>query len=63
MWDLGGQKKLREYWSNYFEKTHALIYVVDAADEDRVKEAGEERDILLNEKELKGVPVLVFANK
>ena len=63
VWDLGGQKILRKYWSNYFQNCNALIYVIDAADEDRLKEAGIELDILLKEAQLKGVPVLVFANK
>ncbi len=63
VWDLGGQKKLREYWSNYYENSHALIYVIDAADEDRVKEAGDELNHLLNDESLSGIPVLVFANK
>lgn len=34
LWDLGGQKALREYWSNYFSNTSAIIYVVDSADVD-----------------------------
>ena len=36
---------------------------MDSADIDRIKEAGQELDILLNEKSLAGVPILVFANK
>ena len=63
VWDLGGQKELRKYWSNYYDKTHALIYVVDSADEDRVEEAGKELKSLLAEKHLSKVPLLVFANK
>lgn len=63
VWDLGGQKELRKYWSNYYEKTHALIYVIDSADEDRVEEAGRELRSLLSENHLEGVPLLVFANK
>ncbi len=63
VWDLGGQKVLREYWSNYFDKTDALIYVIDSADEKRLKEAGDELDKLLGEAALANVPVLVFANK
>lgn len=63
VWDLGGQKELRKYWSNYYEKTHAIIYVIDSADEDRVEEAGKEMQSLLSEKNLEGVPLLVFANK
>ncbi|KAF3273590.1 hypothetical protein TWF970_008955 [Orbilia oligospora] len=26
IWDVGGQKTLRSYWRNYFEKTDALIW-------------------------------------
>lgn len=50
MWDIGGQKVLREYWSNYFNNTDALIYVIDSADTNRVKEAGQELEKLLVEK-------------
>ena len=63
IWDLGGQKVLREYWSNYFENTSVLIYVIDAADDERLNESGEELYNLLKENELKNVPVLIFANK
>ena len=63
VWDLGGQKVLREYWSNYFDHTDALIYVVDAADEARLNEAGAELQKLLSEKALDKVPILVYANK
>lgn len=63
VWDLGGQKALREYWSNYFDKTDALIFVVDAADEKRLSESGSELFNLVNEPQLKNVPILVFANK
>lgn len=34
--DVGGQKTLRTYWKNYFEKTDTLIWVVDATDRERV---------------------------
>ncbi|KRX10030.1 P-loop containing nucleoside triphosphate hydrolase [Pseudocohnilembus persalinus] len=63
VWDVGGQKALREYWSNYYENTDALVYVIDSADTKRMKEAGQELESLLQEKELNGVPVLIYANK
>ena len=63
MWDIGGQKALRDYWPNYFSSTDALVYVIDSADTKRVKEAGEELEKLLQEKDLAAVPVLIFANK
>lgn len=40
-----------------------MVYVIDSADTKRVKEAGEELEKLLVEKELSGVPLLIFANK
>ena len=42
MWDIGGQKALREYWVNYIPNTDALIYVIDSADIKRVQETGKE---------------------
>eukprot|EP01137_Pigoraptor_chileana_P032437 Opistho-2@21796 len=63
VWDIGGQKVLRPYWRHYFERTDALIYVVDSGDKKRFEESGQELGVLLDEEKLKGVPVLVFANK
>ncbi|KAL9018394.1 MAG: hypothetical protein Q9185_004301 [Variospora sp. 1 TL-2023] len=47
--DVGGQKTLRTYWRNYFEKTDALIWVVDAADRLRVHDCRKELAGLLLE--------------
>ena len=63
MWDIGGQRSIREYWANYYENTDALIYVVDSADEARVQEVKDNLEALLRDEQLSGVPVLVFANK
>ncbi|KAL9059824.1 MAG: hypothetical protein Q9206_001285 [Seirophora lacunosa] len=61
--DVGGQKTLRTYWRNYFEKTDALIWVVDAADRFRVHDCRKELAGLLLEERLVGASLLVFANK
>lgn len=53
----------REYWSNYFEHTSALIFVIDSADEERLLESGSELINLLKNQELAGIPLLIFANK
>lgn len=63
VWDIGGQRAIREYWRNYYEHTDALIYVVDSADEARLAEVKDNLQELLNEELLSGVPLLVFANK
>ncbi|XP_036592157.1 ADP-ribosylation factor-like protein 3 isoform X2 [Trichosurus vulpecula] len=63
VWDIGGQRKIRPYWRNYFENTDVLIYVIDSADRKRFEETGQELAELLDEEKLSGVPVLIFANK
>ena len=63
VWDIGGQREIRPYWRNYYEQTDALVYVVDSADEMRVEEVKANLQELLQEEQLKGVPLLVFANK
>lgn len=47
--DVGGQKTLRSYWRNYFEKTDALIWVVDATDRLRMEDCSQELAGLLLE--------------
>lgn len=63
VWDIGGQRKIRPYWRNYFENTDVLIYVVDAADRKRLEETSVELFELLEDEKLIGVPLLVYANK
>ncbi|KAK7864108.1 hypothetical protein R5R35_002749 [Gryllus longicercus] len=63
VWDIGGQRKIRPYWRNYFENTDVLIYVIDSADRKRLEETGHELEELLMEEKLANVPLLVYANK
>ena len=63
VWDIGGQRKIRPYWKNYFENTDILIYVIDSSDKKRFEETSVELNELLMDEKLKGVPLLVFANK
>ncbi|KAK3037880.1 hypothetical protein RJ639_032110, partial [Escallonia herrerae] len=51
------------YWRCYFPNTQAVIYVVDSSDTDRLIIAKEEFHAILEEEELKGAVVLIFANK
>ncbi|KAH7980028.1 hypothetical protein HPB49_012619 [Dermacentor silvarum] len=63
VWDIGGQRKIRPYWQNYFENTDVLLYVIDSSDRARFEETGVELAELLSEDKLLGVPLLVLANK
>ncbi|KAI8097686.1 ADP-ribosylation factor [Halteromyces radiatus] len=63
VWDVGGQDKIRPLWRHYFQNTEGIIFVVDSNDRDRVSEARDELQRMLNEDELRDSLLLVFANK
>lgn len=61
--DVGGQDKIRPLWRHYFTGTQALIFVVDSSDRDRIDEARLELHRIVNDREMREVMILVFANK
>jgi len=63
VWDLGGQESLRSSWSAYFSSTSAVIFVVDSSDSASSLLAKMELFNLLLHPDLRGIPVLVLANK
>eukprot|EP00878_Enallax_costatus_P028441 GHUV01030722.1.p1 GENE.GHUV01030722.1~~GHUV01030722.1.p1 ORF type:complete len:177 (+),score=32.71 GHUV01030722.1:430-960(+) len=63
IWDVGGQKTLRPYWRNYYEKTDGLIWVIDSADLARLEDTKTELHNLLHEERLFGATLLILANK
>ncbi|WJX54723.1 hypothetical protein P8452_40571 [Trifolium repens] len=50
VWDIGGQGlyKLRPLWKHYFNNTDGLIYVVDSLDRERIGEAKQEFQAIIN---------------
>eukprot|EP01025_Chloroclados_australasicus_P064247 TRINITY_DN8558_c0_g1_i1.p3 TRINITY_DN8558_c0_g1~~TRINITY_DN8558_c0_g1_i1.p3 ORF type:complete len:215 (-),score=31.07 TRINITY_DN8558_c0_g1_i1:486-1091(-) len=63
LWDLGGQKGLRSIWDKYYDEAHAIVYVVDANDEERIAESKHALERVLGQKETYAAPLLVFCNK
>merc|ERR1711946_88595 len=63
VWDVGGQDKIRPLWRHYFQNTQGLIFVVDSNDRERITEAQEELQKMLQEDELREAVLLIFANK
>lgn len=64
MWDVGGQKILRNLWRHYYNGTNAVIFVVDSSDLERIDhEAKEELNHLMNADELQDAVYLIYANK
>ncbi|KAM3863474.1 ADP-ribosylation factor-like protein 4D [Diretmus argenteus] len=63
VWDVGGQEKLRPLWKSYTRRTDGLVFVVDAAETERMEESKVELHRITRSAENQGVPVLVLANK
>ncbi|CAK9254227.1 unnamed protein product, partial [Sphagnum jensenii] len=40
-WDLGGQKDLQTLWDKYYAESHAVIYIIDSSDKERMQESRE----------------------
>lgn len=63
LYGLGGGKSIRDYWSEYYDSVHGVIYVVDSADTNRLAESATEFDKMINAPLVQGKPILVYANK
>ena len=61
--DVGGQDKIRPLWRHYYTGTQGLIFVVDSTDRDRIDEARHELHKIANDREMRDVIILIFANK
>ncbi|XP_056157515.1 ADP-ribosylation factor-like protein 11 [Lampris incognitus] len=63
VWDVGGQKSMRPNWRYYLEGCRALVFMVDSSDAVRMPEAQKALKKILSDENLKGIPLMVLANK
>lgn len=62
-WDLGGQKELQLLWDKYFLEAHAIVWVVDSSDRDRLNESIEAFNSIIKNELLDNLPLLFVINK
>lgn len=62
-WDLGGQKELQLLWDKYFLEAHAIIWVIDSSDRDRLNESIEAFNTIIKNELLDNLPLLFVINK
>ncbi|MCL7025174.1 hypothetical protein MKW94_017416 [Papaver nudicaule] len=63
VFDLGGHQIARRVWRDYYAKVDAVVYLIDASDQERFEESRNELHGLLTDDALASVPFLVLGNK
>ncbi|XP_045071161.1 ADP-ribosylation factor-like protein 13B isoform X2 [Coregonus clupeaformis] len=63
IFDLGGGKRIRGIWKNYYSESYGVVFVVDSSDVQRIQETRETMAEVLRHPRIAGKPVLVLANK
>uniref|UniRef100_A0A7N6AF87 ADP-ribosylation factor-like 8Bb n=1 Tax=Anabas testudineus TaxID=64144 RepID=A0A7N6AF87_ANATE len=57
IWDIGGQPRFRSMWERYCRGVNAIVYMVDAADREKIEASRNELHNLLDKPQLQGIPV------
>lgn len=64
IWDIGGQTTIRNFWGNYYDKTNAVIWVIDGLSMERLEESSSElREKVLQQDRLVGMYLMILVNK
>merc|ERR1712070_168684 len=61
--DIGGQPRFRSMWERSGRGVNAIVYVVDAADQEKFETAKKELQELMSKPPLAGIPLLVLAKQ
>ncbi|OWF45355.1 ADP-ribosylation factor-like [Mizuhopecten yessoensis] len=62
VWDVGGSEVCREYWKQFLQSIHNIVWVVDSSNRDRINESREALiKFLKNDQETR--PLLIVATK
>eukprot|EP01155_Anaeramoeba_flamelloides_P039106 Anaeramoba_flamelloidesc31301_g1_i1.p2 GENE.c31301_g1_i1~~c31301_g1_i1.p2 ORF type:complete len:128 (+),score=1.65 c31301_g1_i1:678-1061(+) len=65
IWDVCAGLRIRPLWRHYYSNTQAIIWVIDTHDtyRERINESYEWLMTVINDDQIKMLPLLVFANK
>ena len=61
--DFSGNKLSRSFWKAYLPTAHAVIWVVDASDKERIKENKRVFRDLIGTESFQKKPIIILANK
>jgi ADP-ribosylation factor-like protein 3 len=60
---LAVRNPVRVHWSDHLSGTNGIVWVIDSADLRRLYETAVELTFLLNDDRIKGIPLLIMANR
>ncbi|VVT58026.1 uncharacterized protein SAPINGB_P006000 [Magnusiomyces paraingens] len=63
LWDVGGSENLRSLWDSYYSDAHAVVFVVDSTDRERLEECRDTLEKVVGSEATQGIPILMLANK
>lgn len=63
VWDLKGNYESRKLWNSYIRGVDVAIFVIDSRDIHRMDEVKRYLFKFINEDEMIGIPLLIYANK
>ncbi|XP_061051541.1 ADP-ribosylation factor-like protein 8B isoform X2 [Eubalaena glacialis] len=61
IWDIGGQPRFRSMWERYCRGVNAIVYMIDAADREKIEASRNELHNLLDKPQLQGIPISHFS--
>ncbi|CAH2219523.1 ADP-ribosylation factor 13B isoform X1 [Pelobates cultripes] len=59
IFDLGGGKRIRGIWKNYYAESYGVVFVIDSSDVERMEETKETMAEVLRHPRISGKPILV----
>jgi small GTP-binding protein len=62
-WDVGGQSELQTLWEKYISECHAIIYIIDASNEERIEESEQAFRKVVAFDRVSQLPLLILFNK
>lgn len=62
-YDLGGHERVRRLWRDYYIAADAIVFLMDASNQERFDEAKHELNMVLDDEVISEVPLLILANK
>lgn len=59
LYDLGGGRRIRSIWKNYYALVHGIMFVIDSTSMDHIEQVQQLLEEVLSNEKVMGKPVLM----